>query len=153
VFWTEAAVHESLIRTLAVLVGRMIPPSAPVRQPGADNPRILAEIARSLASADDERATTMAALGRLSELGLADLPPDEADRVIAGWRVDERETTELFVRHTVQCFYRDDDVMAALGMEARPAHPEGYEVEQGDWSLLDPVRERAPMYRDLPDGV
>jgi hypothetical protein len=32
-------------------------------------------------------------------------------------------------------------------MEARPPFPQGFSVEQGDWSLLDPVRARAPMWR------
>ena len=49
---------------------------------------------------------------------------------------------------TVQCYYRDDRVMQCLEMEPRPPHPQGYEVESGDWSLLDPVRERGKIYRD-----
>ena len=47
-----------------------------------------------------------------------------------------------------QCYYRDERVMASIGMEARPPHPEGHAVEQGDWSLLDPVRARGPIYRE-----
>jgi hypothetical protein len=37
--------------------------------------------------------------------------------------------------------------MQSLGMEVRPPFPKGFEVEQGDWSLLDPVRVRQPFYR------
>jgi hypothetical protein len=33
-------------------------------------------------------------------------------------------------------------------MEARPPFPKGHEVEQGDWSLLDPVRMRPKLYRE-----
>jgi hypothetical protein len=39
--------------------------------------------------------------------------------------------------------------MRSLGMEPRPPFPTGHEVEQGDWSLLDPVRKRAKFYRDV----
>ena len=39
-------------------------------------------------------------------------------------------------------------VMRSLGMEPRPLFPKGFEVEQGDWSLLDPVRARPKLYRD-----
>jgi len=46
-----------------------------------------------------------------------------------------------------QCYYRDDRVMQSLGMELRPPFPKGFEVEQGDWSLLDPVRARPAFYR------
>jgi len=38
-------------------------------------------------------------------------------------------------------------VMLSLGQEPRPPFPKGHVVEQGDWSLLDPVRARPPMYR------
>ena len=38
--------------------------------------------------------------------------------------------------------------MRSLGMEPRPAFPKGFEVERGDWSLLDPVRARPKLYRD-----
>ena len=40
--------------------------------------------------------------------------------------------------------------MAALGQEARPPFPKGHTVEQGDWSLLDPVKKRPPFYRRVP---
>jgi hypothetical protein len=37
--------------------------------------------------------------------------------------------------------------MHALGQEPRAPFPKGHVVEQGDWSLLDPVRARKPLYR------
>jgi hypothetical protein len=52
-------------------------------------------------------------------------------------------------RIILQCYYRDDRVMRSLGMEPRPLFPKGFEVEQGDWSLLDPVRARPTLYRDV----
>jgi hypothetical protein len=52
-------------------------------------------------------------------------------------------------RIVLQCYYRDDRVMRSLGMEARPPFPKGFEVEQGDWSLLDPVRAMPPLYREV----
>ena len=50
----------------------------------------------------------------------------------------------------LQCYYRDDRVMRSLDMEVRPPFPKGFEVEQGDWSLLDPVRARPKLYREVP---
>lgn len=49
----------------------------------------------------------------------------------------------------VQIYYRDDRVMTALGMEARAPFPTGYEVEQGDWSLLEPVRRKGRLWREV----
>ena len=52
-------------------------------------------------------------------------------------------------RIILQCYYRDDRVMRSLGMEPRPPYPKGFEVEQGDWSLLETVRSRPRMWRDI----
>ena len=48
----------------------------------------------------------------------------------------------------VGAYYRDDRVLLALGLEARAPFPKGYTLEQGDWSLLDAVRHRPPLWRD-----
>ena len=50
-------------------------------------------------------------------------------------------------RVVLQCYYRDDRVLRSLGLELRPPFPQGYVLEQGDWSLLDPVKKRAPSLR------
>ena len=50
--------------------------------------------------------------------------------------------------HVVQCYYQHDDVLKAIGLEARPPFPKGYEVEEGDVLLLEPVYYRGKIYRD-----
>jgi hypothetical protein len=54
-------------------------------------------------------------------------------------------------RAVLQCYYRDDRVIRSLGLEPRPPFPKGHTIMQGDWSLLDKVRERPRMWRDV-DG-
>ena len=49
----------------------------------------------------------------------------------------------------LQCYYRDDRVIRALGIEPRAPFPKGRVLEQGDWSLLDAVRGRPRMWRDV----
>ena len=56
----------------------------------------------------------------------------------------------MLSRLILQCYYRDDRVLLSLQMERRPPFPKGFQVEQGDWSLLDPVRARKPFYREVP---
>jgi hypothetical protein len=51
---------------------------------------------------------------------------------------------------TVTCYYQQDAVMEALGMEARPPFPTGYQVIAGDLGLLKPVIARGRIYRDAP---
>jgi hypothetical protein len=52
-------------------------------------------------------------------------------------------------RAVLQCYYRDDRVFVALGLEPRPPFPKGHDLQQGDWSLLDRVRDRPRMWRDV----
>jgi hypothetical protein len=54
------------------------------------------------------------------------------------------------IRVVLQCYYRDDRVLRSLNLELRPPFPLGYTLEQGDWSLLDPVKARPPMWRKVP---
>ena len=54
-------------------------------------------------------------------------------------------------RAVLQCYYRDDRVFRALAIEPRAPYPNGRVLEQGDWSLLDAVRGRARLWRDVDD--
>jgi hypothetical protein len=49
--------------------------------------------------------------------------------------------------HTYAAYYQHPRVLAGLGREPRPPHPEGYAMETGDLGLLDPVRSRGEIYR------
>ena len=53
----------------------------------------------------------------------------------------------VLTRLVLLCYYRDDRVMISLGLEPRAPFPKGHVLEQGDWSLLDPVRARKPFWR------
>ena len=64
------------------------------------------------------------------------------------WEFDQAGISgqRTLVSIIAQCYYRDDRVMRSLEMEPRSPFPQGFEVEQGDWSLLDPVKRRAAGY-------
>ncbi len=49
----------------------------------------------------------------------------------------------------MQSYYQDPRVLSAHGQSARPPFPLGHQVEQGDWSLLDQVKQRTPFYRPV----
>ena len=51
-------------------------------------------------------------------------------------------------RVVLGAYYRDDRVLLSLKHEARAPFPKGYTLEQGDWTLLDAVRQRPPLWRD-----
>jgi hypothetical protein len=136
-----SAAEAAVLRRVA---GIMIPASEAFGVPGADDPVIFADIVRSLGRDTADVRTALAALGA----GFCAL--DEARAAAAAGTVlgrDDRVSAALG-RAVLQCYYRDDRVLEALGLEARAPFPQGHVVEQGDWSLLDVVRDRSPFWRD-----
>ena len=54
-----------------------------------------------------------------------------------------RLTTEA-----IKCYYQNDTVLDAIGVDARPPFPSGQILEEGDLSLLEAVYLRGKIYRD-----
>ena len=81
---------------------------------------------------------------------LADLDADQQAALTQRLRDVSPGLALLLVNVVVRCYYRDDRVMRSLNMELRPPFTKGFELEQGDWSLLDPVRARGQAYREVP---
>ncbi len=129
---SDSLIDDKALDTLTKLLNTMIPPSGD--RPGAGDP----EIVRDLISAAQELEAQVRNVLTLCEThALAD--------VIALKTPD----FSAFGALVLQCYYRDDRVMAAIGMEPRSPHPQGYDLEAGDWSLLDPVKARKPFYREV----
>jgi len=78
---------------------------------------------------------------------LTALDPAKREVVALELRAQGGVAVATLIRVVLQCYYRDDRVVRSLGLEPRPPYPKGHELEDGDWSLLDPVRSRAPMWR------
>jgi hypothetical protein len=126
-----------LLRRLA---GAMIPPDPAHGAPGADDPAVFQEIAAGL----QPRAALLAPLvSDLAAGALADASTDALDAL----RRTHGAAFAVLIAATAQAYYRDDRVMRALGMEVRPPFPGGHEIIEGDWALLDAVRERPPIWR------
>ncbi|MFZ2099722.1 MAG: hypothetical protein WAU86_04075 [Oricola sp.] len=134
--------------TLLCIAGHMIPASAEYGIPGADDPAIFADILRSVGR---DRPVLGEALRVVSENAggrLAALSEANRDALLAAFRAGHPALAGVIESVTARCYYRDDRVMASIGMEIRPPFPLGYDVQQGDWSLLEPVRARGKIYRD-----
>jgi hypothetical protein len=135
------------VRDLRALAGTIIPPSAAFDVPGADDDKIFGDILRSLERDHDDICRALAHLATLAGGAFADLGPERRAEVAAAFRETGGAPLTALVRVVLLCYYRDDRVMRSLGQEPRPPFPKGHVVEQGDWSLLDPVRARPRMYR------
>jgi len=133
---------------LRVIAGIIIPASAEFDVPGADDPAIQADIVATLGR---DTALVREALDELARLAgqrpLASLDPGRRETVALELRAKGGAAVATLTRVVLQCYYRDDRVVRSLGLEPRPPYPKGHVLEDGDWSLLDPVRARQPMWR------
>jgi hypothetical protein len=132
------------LRTVAAMI---IPASDEYNVPGADDPAVQADM---LATLGRDTALVRQALDHLARLAgrpLTQLDADRRDAVATEFRATGGAAAATLVRVVLQCYYRDDRVLRSLGLELRAPFPKGYALKEGDWSLLDPVKERAGTLR------
>ena len=132
---------------LRVIAAAMIPASAEFAVPGADDPMIQADIVATLGRDTAPVREALDALAGLAGQPLASLDPIRQRAVVMEFRARGGPAAATLSRVILQCYYRDDRVVRSLGLEPRPPYPKGHELEAGDWSLLDPIRARPPMWR------
>jgi len=143
------------LRTLAAALDTIIPPSADGALPGAGflaGSARFASVVRLMPGLDLGLATGLAALDEHArKRGVAAFAAlDAAERVMVVNEVAAIDAglvpSLMFVAYTT--YYVEDRVIAAIGMEPRPPHPQGFAMAPCDTSLLDPVRARGKLYRD-----
>ena len=140
--------------SLDIVLNMIVPPSADGRMPGAaevgvpaylyaETPDALPELCRELEQLEQRSR------GRFAR-GFAELQGHERKFLIDEMRAQEPSYMSRLAMETLACYYQHDRVLEGLGIEARPPYPKGYQVAQGDLSLLEPVRARGKIYRDAP---
>lgn len=139
-------------RTLALadVLDAIVPPSVDGRFPGAgelglgeamaEQPELEPLLASGLAALDELARARGAA-------GFAEVPPDERRPLLEASGEPAPGFLLILVVQTFLAYYQHPRVREALGLEPRPPFPRGYEVEPTDFSILDPVRGRDPIYR------
>jgi hypothetical protein len=127
----------------------IIPVSAEYGVPSAGDDAIFADILRSFGRDAEHVLAVLRTLDEMAGDVFADLEPARREAVAARLRDNGGQSLIYLEGIILQCYYRDDRVMRSLGLEVRPPYPKGFEVEQGDWSLLDPVRARPKLYREI----
>jgi hypothetical protein len=146
---SEQTLSEAEIADLRCLAGMIIPASAKYDVPGADDATIFADILNSIGRDADTVRAALARLRALAGGAFAVLDAARRTELAAKLRAEGGNAVAVLTRIVLLCYYRDDRVMISLGLEPRPPFPKGHEVEQGDWSLLDPVRARRPFWRPV----
>ena len=70
------------------------------------------------------------------------------DELVDRWAPAQSGLLSRLLPLILQAYYEDYRVQQIYQRRPGPPFPEGYEVTQGDWSLLDKVRDRPPVYRE-----
>lgn len=151
-----AAFSESEHRTLAAVLDEIIPPTADGRLPGGGD--------AVRAGLTDATITSVPGLDVALKLGLSALEAAAEKRGVAGF-VELPRAEKLAAMNEVgeadagflpmamflafASYYRHAPVLEAMNLEARPPHPKGHAMEPSDLSLVDPVRRRGKIYRDV----
>jgi hypothetical protein len=101
-----------------------------IRVPSAGDETIFGDILQSLARDARPAIAVLQTLDGLARVPFADLDPQRRDTIAARLRQTGGGALAYLTRIILQCYYRDDRVMRSLGMEPRPPHPKGFEVER-----------------------
>jgi hypothetical protein len=138
------AAQRDNLRAVAAMI---IPASAEYNVPGADDAAIQADIVATLGRDAEMVRTALDHLARLAGMSLSALGAAQREAVAGEFRASGGAPAAALTRVVLQSYYRDDRVVRSLGLEPRPPFPKGHALEQGDWSLLDPVKARPSMWR------
>ena len=147
---TEPSLTQAQRDDLRTVAAMIIPESAEYKVPGADDPKIQADILATLGRDTRWVRQALDLLAHLAGKPLADLDPAQREGVAKEFRATGGAAAATLTRVVLQSYYRDDRVLHSLGLELRAPFPKGYTLEQGDWSLLDPVKARPSMWRRVP---
>lgn len=141
-------------RAIDRVLDELIPPSQDGRLPGAGQLELAGYVDRALRSMPELRAMFVESVSALDAIAgrrharrFADLATHEQAEVISEHASSADAFPPILVLHAYSGYYQHPRVLEALGLGSSPPHPTGYEMQPNDLSLLDPVRQRAPMYR------
>ncbi len=144
---TETPLTPRQQNDLRALAAIMIPESTEFAVPGAGDRAIQADILATLGRDTDAVRQALDQLARLAGTPLADLDPARRETAALELRARGGAAVATLARVILQCYYRDDRVVRSLGLDPRPPYPQGHVLEDGDWSLLDPVQARPAFWR------
>jgi hypothetical protein len=144
---TFAEDEKHFLRRLADVV---ISEAQELALPGAGDAQIFARFLTKASGREDRIRSAMTDFLERSG-GIAAITPldDEAFHDIAmEWQNISHPFLTRITSLIAQAYYEDPRVLRAYNKDARAPFPKGNDVAQGDWSLLDNVRGRPPIYRE-----
>ena len=147
----EGGLNPRQREALDAVLDAIIPPT-PDGRPGASEvgvseylrerePALLPALREDLARVEE------AAQGQHG-MPFSELDAPRRDALLAALRTAEPGFLHALALAAVTCYYQNERVLRAIGVDPRPPFPRGHEVPAGDLSLLDAVRARGRLYRE-----
>jgi hypothetical protein len=143
-------------RSLASLLDEIIPPSSDGKLPAAGGLGVIAYVESALQQMPVLKPPIVQGLSVLEEVAgrckserFASLAKRDRLEVLEELASVDAAFLPTLTFLAFVGYYRDGRIVEALGLEPRPPHPGGYEMPPNDFSLLDQVRKRAKLYRDV----
>lgn len=98
----------------------------------------------------DQYATVLDDLARdAGAKGFAALDAPSRLAVVEKSRRKQARLANGVIVAALKAYYTDQQVLRALGAGAVPPFPDGNFLEDDDWSILEPVFERGPIWREV----
>ena len=148
---TDSPLADPQLKILMLIVDLIIPGDEKRNMPAASDTGINTYL--TAMEAEQLQALTFALVSLESSfvdagLMIDSLSVSERKAHIENFSSEQVELWQLLVMMTYTCYYQDEEVIKALGLNPLPPFPRGNEVKQGDLSLLDQVRKRTGLYRE-----
>ncbi len=142
-------------RALAPVLDGFIPRSADGVMPGAGELDLGGDLDLALQRVPEMHAAVVASLAALDRLAqkrgaprFTALSSEQQTDVLGELSCSEHAFPPMLMIYAFGCYYKHPNVLAHYGLEARPPHPKGYQIEPIDLTLLAPVRTRGAIYRE-----
>ena len=145
---------ESQTSLLAEVMNRIIP--AEDALPGAGDLGLTSQIDAAVGNSPALKKLFLEGLARIEieshkseDREFKDLSSYEKDRLL---RVVEQERPDFFqvlVQQTYRSYYTNPTIFPLIGYEGYPPQPKGYPMKPFNESLLDNVKKRGPLYRQV----
>ena len=132
-------------RTLVNVLDTIIPASRQRGMPAAGQ----IGVAEHILQAVDFLPIVAAGLSALIDAGFDALDPSQRVDALNAVAASQPGFLPLLLFQAYQGYYQNAATLEALGLPPRPPHPLGYEIEENDLSLLEPVRAREKLYREV----
>ncbi len=101
----------------------------------------------------DEFVRLIASISEEQEgLPFESLDEDRRLAIINTSRAKDIRLFSAFVTHVFRAYYTNQTVLERIGSGAVPPFPAGNAIPEDDWSNLEPVFERGPIFRPVEEA-